>query len=286
MDRGYDTRSPIQKTSSLPKTFALFRAYAILVFFIIFGSLFFTFAHAPLFKIRSIVVSGSNITPNQNIEMFTAKVLEGNWRTFIPFKTTIGVPIKTLEESILKTFPSVKTVSTHRVGISHLHISITEKTPEFAYCKSDTCVLVDDSGVVFTTSYKGPYQIIEGSPAEFLRRSATTTEDAILLGGRLFPENTKAVLDKARDFLIANNFSVEKMQLSPLGFFDVHATSLSSRVGLEFRFRANQKIDEQIHELALAFEKGLRQKIDGREVEYVISYVPQKVIYKNTGTQN
>lgn len=281
MDRGYDTRSPIQKTSSLPKTFALFRVYIISVLLVMFVAVFFVCAYAPVFNIRSVHASGSSITPDETIEVYAAKVLEGNWRAIIPFNTSVGVPVKTLEESILKTFPSIEKVFVDRAGVSGLHISLTERTPQLVYCRGNDCAMVDGKGTVFALSERVGYEIIEGSPAQFMRRSATTTEDAIVLGEILLSQFYKTSLDKTRDFLISNNFAVRKISLAPLGFFDVAAVSSDASMEVQFRFRANEKLDQQLYELQLAFDKGLLQKINNQEVEYVISYIPQKVIYKN-----
>lgn len=286
MDRGYDTRSPIQKTSSLPRVFALFRAYIIVVGIILVASVFFTFAYTPLFQIRTIEVSGAQMTPNESIQIYVSKVLEGNWRTVIPFNTTVGIPSQTLEANIMYTFPSTESVIVDRVGISRVRISVTEKVPVFAYCKKDTCALVDDKGVVFTFSGRSSYEIVEGSPAQFARRGVSTTDDIVALGKELLPEENRIALNKVRIFLRLNNFTVTKIHLEPLGFFDVFATSGTTNSDIEFRFRGNKKIDQQLEELSLALEKGLRQKIENNLVEYVISYVPQKVIYKNTGIQN
>lgn len=281
MDRGYDIRSPIQKTSSLPRVYALFRAYMIIVGVILIASLFFTSAYAPLFQIRTILVSGSNMTPNENIQMYVSKVLEGNWRRALLFNSSVGIPLKTLEKNISQVFPSVADITINRVGVSGIHISVTEKVPVSAYCKESTCALVDGDGNVFTFSGRGAYEIIEGSPAEFIQRSASTTEDRVTFGKELLPEANRASINKVRNFLLVNGFTTKKIILQPLGFFDVDTISATTNKEVEFRFRDNQKIDQQLEELSLALGKGLRQKIDNNVVEYVISYVPQKVIYKN-----
>lgn len=281
MDRGYDTRSPIQKTSSLPRAFALFRAYMIFVGVILVASIFFTFAYASLFQIRTIEVSGSHMTPNENIQIYASKVLEGNWRRVLPFNSSVGIPLKTLERNISQAFSSVDDITIDRVGVSGIHIFVTEKVPASAYCRDSMCALIDSNTMIFTFSGRGSYEIIEGSPAQFVRRSASTTDDMVDLGKELLPGANRIALNNVRDFLLANGFIVTKINLEPLGFFDVKAISSITGAEIEFRFRDNKKIVQQLEELNLALEKGLRQKIDDNLVEYVISYVPQKVIYKN-----
>lgn len=286
MDRGYDTRSPIQKKSSLPRTFALFRGYVFFTTALFFIGFFFVVVYTPLFKIRAVYVSGSTMTPNENIQAYVAKVLEGNWRTLIPFNTVVGVPTKTIEEGILKSFPSVEKVEVNRKKFSYIEVFIVEKKPVFSFCEEQNCVFVDDKGIVFGFSKNDSHTIIEGSPAQFVRRSASIEKDTLMLGRELLPEKNRNELNKAISFLAAKNFLVKKITLQPLGFFDVEVTPNGVQNNLEFRFRDNKKLDQQLQELHLALEKGLHEKIMQNKVEYVISYIPQKVIYKNTTIQD
>jgi hypothetical protein len=286
MDRGYDTRSPIQKKSSLPRTFALFRGYIFFTVVLFFAGSFFVVAYAPLFKIRTVSVSGSTMTSNENIQAWIAKIVEGDWQTILPFDSTISIPIQTLEKSIQNTFPSVASLNVKRIGVSGIEVFVTERVPVYAYCKDTHCALVDKEGVVFLISERSAFQIIEGSIAEFVRRSMATTVYDVALGKPLIPFANSIALEKIKVFLTARDFTIEKIHLAPLGFFDVQVTYGEFLKKVTFRFRDNKKIDMQIGELQLALEKGLRQKILEDKVEYVISYIPQKVIYKNTEIQN
>lgn len=283
MDRGYDTRSPIQKKSSLPRTFSLFRAYILVTLLFFAVSLSLAITHAPLFQIRTVVVSGAMITPNENIQIYIAKVLEGNWRTLFPFDSTVSIPTKTVQRNVLSTFPSVASLSIDRVGFSQIQVSLVERTPTQRYCRNGKCVLVDKDGIVFATGGSlMSTEKIQGSPSEFLRRSVNAFPDTLAFGEPLLPFSSRVSLDKVRAFLVAQGFQVVNISLAPLGFFDVTTIHGDPKSEVEFRFRDTKKIDEQIKELHLALEKGLRQKIRDNAVEYVISYVPQKVIYKNT----
>ena len=91
MDRGYDTRSPIQKKSSLPRTFSLFRTYILVALLFFVASVSLVIAHAPLFQIRTVMVSGAMITPNENVQIYIAKALEGNWRVIFPLNSVISI---------------------------------------------------------------------------------------------------------------------------------------------------------------------------------------------------
>lgn len=283
MDRGYDTHSPIQKKSSLPRTFALFRVYILSTLFLFALSFSLVVAYAPLFHIRSIIVEGSVITPNENIQIYVTKIIEGNIRNIFPFDSSVSIPVKTLEKNIKDTFSSVASVHIDRVGLSQIYVYITERMPTQVYCKNDKCVLIDEKGIVFTTTSRhADLEEISGSPAEFLRRSSTVATDRLGFGEPLLPLASQSTLDKVRNFLINQGFIIKKTSLLALGFFDMKVTYRDSQTEVEFRFRETKKLDEQIGELQLAFDKGLRQKIIENTVEYVISYVPQKVIYKNT----
>ena len=286
MDRGYDTRSPIQKKSSLPRTFALFRGYVFFTIALFFIGFFFVVVYTPLFKIRAVYVSGSMMTPNENIQAYVAKVLEGNWRTLIPFNTVVGVPTKTIEEGILKSFPSVEKVDVNRKGFSYIEVLVVEKNPVFSFCEEQNCVFIDDKGIIFGLSKNSTNTIIEGSPAQFVRRSASAEADTLMLGRELLSQGNRNALNKVITFLESKKLSVKKITLQPLGFFDVVVTDSSTQNSLEFRFRDNKKLDQQLQELHLALEKGLYEKIMQNQVEYVISYIPQKVIYKNTTVQD
>lgn len=283
MDRGYDTRSPIQKKSSLPRTFSLFRTYVFVTLFLFGISLSLVITHAPLFEIRSVVVSGAVITPNENIQSYLAKTLEGDWRVVFPFNSIISIPTKTLEKSIKQAFASVDIVSIDRVGLSQVQVSIVERVPIQTYCKNQACVLIDQNGTVFTVASKPlDLEVIDGNPAEFMRRSSAASTNNLSLGEPLLPTSGRIGLETAGTFLTTQGFVIKKIYLAPLGFFDIEAIHKESQAQVEFRFRDTKKINEQINELYLALEKGLRQKIRDNTVEYVISYVPQKVIYKNT----
>lgn len=286
MDRGYDTRSPIQKKSSLPRTFALFRGFIFFTALLFLIGTFIVVAYAPLFAIRTVYVVGSVITPSENIQTYVAKVLEGNWRTVVPFDTVIGVPTETIEKGILKSFPSVESVKVTRKNFSGVEVLVSEKIPTSSFCEGRACVLLDNKGILFALSNGSEYMAIEGSPAEFARRSASTTQDTLTLGSQLLSQERRYSLEKVNSFLASKNFVIKKITLQPLGFFDVSVTLPAMSSSVEFRFRDNKKLDQQIQELYLALEKGLYEKIMQNKVEYVISYVPQKVIYKNTELQN
>ncbi len=288
MDRGYDTRSPIQKKSSLPRTFALFRAYILVTLFLFGISIFFTIAYAPLFEIRSVVVSGGEITPHENVQAYVSKVLEGNWQTLLPVGSTVSIPVRALEKNITKIFPSVKLVEIDRVGLSEIHISITDRVSVYSYCKDTNCVLIDQEGIISAIDLKKdfPLPTIEGNTAEFTRRSSVKTIESLALGEPLLQTSQRISLEKVRAFLVSQGFIIQRIQLNSLGFFDVFAVYENGGHKLEFRFRDNKRIETQIRELQLALEKGLHQKILENKVSYVISYIPQKVIYKNTDLQN
>lgn len=288
MDRGYDTRSPIQKKSSLPRTFALFRAYILVTLFLFGISIFFTIAYAPLFEIRSVVVSGGEITPRENVQVYVSKVLEGNWQTLLPVGSIVSIPVRALEKNITKIFPSVKLVEVDRVGLSEIHISITDRVSVYSYCKDTSCVLIDQEGIISAIDLKKDFSLptIEGNIAEFTRRSSVKTVEALALGEPLLQTGQRISLEKVRAFLVSQGFIIQRIQLNSLGFFDVFVVYENGGQKLEFRFRDNKRIETQIRELQLALEKGLHQKILENKVAYVISYIPQKVIYKNTDLQN
>lgn len=282
MDRGYDTRSPIQKKSTVSRAFTLFRVYTA-SFFVLTGIvLFFILSHAPLFKIRTVIVEGGAITANEFIQVYISKIIEGNSRTFMPFNSIISIPISQIKIDTKKTFASVDSIEIQRKGLSTLHVYITDKVPVQVYCKNESCVLLDNkSTVVGLATNQDHLRVLEGDSSEFVRRSATTTKDSIVLGKTLFAEKHLVSFSTVNSFLIERGFEIKKIILQPLGFFDVQAVATNTLVPAEFRFRDDKNIHTQIKELQLALENGLREKINTGTVEYVISYIPQKVIYKN-----
>lgn len=282
MDRGYDTRSPIQKRSSIPRTIAFFRLYTIVFFLFLLVGVFLIFAHSSVFKVDSIFVSGGTDVENQNVQAYVVKVLEGSWQTILPLNSSISLPGKTIEKKITATFPIIKNAEVKWSGVSKIDIRIDLRLPEYAFCEEDNCVLVDADGIVFALSNRlEGIEIVEGSLSDFMKRSLEVDTKKLELGKPFLDEVNLSSLHKTSTLLKSQNFEIKHVRLFPLGFFDVQAVELSSKKEVEFRFRDNPKVDQQLQELKLAFDKGLLEKVKSEHVQYVISYIPQKVIYRN-----
>lgn len=282
MDRGYDTRSPIQKKSSVPRTVAFFRLYLITLGIFALCGLFLVIAYAPLFRIQGVVVSGASDEQNQNIKVYILKALEGSWHTLLPLNSVVSVPTQSFEKNTRETFPFVRDITITKSGVGTLTVQVDPRVPTYTFCEIDSCVTLDDTGIIFGLEKKSEgLPIIEGDISDFVKRSLVGQKEQIVFGGYLLDQTSLTSLDKAVSFLKSENFHIKKIQLLSLGFFDV--TAVDSVTGKEsnFRFREGAKLQQSLEELKLAFDRGLLEKIRTTQVEYVISYVPQKVIYKS-----
>lgn len=283
MDRGYDTRSPIQKKSSVPRTVAFFRLYLIsLTIFTALG-IFLVIAYTPLFRIQEVVVTGAESFQNESIQAYTVKLLEGNWRTIIPMHSVVSVPTQSIEKSIAETFPFIHGVSVFRRNMSSVEVVIRPRVSAYTFCEGNDCVVIDDNGVIFDVLERSEEkQIIEGDISDFVKRSLVGESQEIVFGAYILPQGPLASLRKATSFLKAERFEVKKIELLPLGFFDIVTVEPISQKQLVFRLRDSSRLDQNLEELKLAFGRGLLEKIQTTPIEYVISYVPQKVIYKTS----
>ncbi len=260
--------------------YSLFQVYQYIVWAGLFLALCIVFAHAPLFKIRTVTVSGGNITPSEHIHIATIKFLEGNIASLIPYDSMITLPTKSLIEKLEHTFPALDSIVLERRGFSNLQIQVTEHAQKRAYCTVSGCVALTNGNIPFTISDGMNIEKITGDVAEFTRRGATSTSVAVAFDTPLFKPLTTESLLYVHTFLQDKGFTITELQLHPLGFFDFFVHTAGG-VPLQFRFRDDGKIQTQVFELELALAKGLQQKAEAGTVEYVISYIPQKVIYKN-----
>lgn len=279
MDRGYDTRSPIQKKSSVPRTYRLFCVHQYSMWIVCGLVLFATVAHSPLFIIRSVIVEGGEITPSESVQAATAALLDGLIVNPLPYNSIISVPVRTLEKKIDTLFPSISGVTVKRSGISQLYIYVQEHGVERAYCVATECVALNQNNVpVALVSPNESREKMTGNISEFLRRSDVLGVHPIAFDAPLLSQSAHTVLMQVRAFLMQEGFRISEIKLHPLGFFDIIAYADSHRV--EFRFRDDGHINTQVFELQLAFSEGLKNKVETGDIEYVILYIPQKVIYK------
>lgn len=107
------------------------------ILLIIFGAVIYTLFYSPIFKIKNIIISGSNS------EMLTKEIEKIKGENIILFKS------KEIEEEIIKNFPSAVNVQIIRGLPDTIKIQWEDHIPKIIWATSGKQYLVDGRGLVY-----------------------------------------------------------------------------------------------------------------------------------------
>ncbi len=282
MDRGIDTRSPIAKKSMQPRMEFFFRVY-VWSFFILSGvSVFVVTTHAPITKITQVHVSTGASVPAELIENYAhARLLDSRF-TLVSRTSTVSAPLRSLEREIQTQFPFIADVHASVKTLHTIGIDITEYSPMYTYCDSLACVGIRDTGEILTPIQgKSEKIIFQGDIQAFSQNGSSDTYTQPSYGKKIIDAVAWQRIRATITMLEKNSISVERVQLLPLGFFTINArVKDGTEPSFEIRMRSDIQMYIRLEELGLAFENGLRERMNSERLEYIISYVSEKVIYK------
>lgn len=282
MDRGIDTRSPIAKKSMQPRLGFFFRVYVWSFFIFCGASVFIVATHAPITKITRVNVFTGASVPAELIENYVHARLIDSRFTLVSRTSYISVPLRSLERDIQIQFPFIANVHASVKTPHTIDINITEYPPMYIYCDASACVGIRDTGEILAPIQgKSEKIVFQGNIQTFSQSGLSDTYTPPSYGKKIIDtvawqrvRATIAILEK-------NSISVERVQLLPLGFFTINArTKEDIKSSFEIRMRSDAQMYSRLEELGLAFENGLRERMNRERLEYIISYVSEKVIYK------
>lgn len=104
---------------------------------------------AKQLRVTTIAVQGTSVIDSGDVEKFSQQYIQGTYLRFFPRTGIILVPTNALARALQRAFPRLATVSVSRTGIHRITVSVTEHRSTYLWCKEDTCLFMDNHGVVF-----------------------------------------------------------------------------------------------------------------------------------------
>jgi len=265
-----------------PRMEFFFRVYA-WSFFIFSGvSVFIVATHAPITKITQVNVSTGASVPAELIENYVhARLLDSRF-TLVSRTSSVSVPLRSLERDIQTQFPFIANVHASVKTPHTIDINITEYLPTYIYCDASACVGIRDTGEILTPIQDKSEKIVfQGNIQAFSQKGLSDEYTPPSYGKKVIDAVAWQRIRATIAILEKNSIFVERVQLLPLGFFTINAhTKEDTKSSFEVRMRSDAQMYSRLEELGLAFENGLRDRMNRERLEYIISYVSEKVIYK------
>ncbi len=278
MDRGIDTRSPISKKSMQPRMLLLFRVYVWAMWICLVLFIFLNTTHARLFRIEAVRIEGNLVVPTELLEAYVAEKIF-NQRSILPRDSSITLPRLRLPKDILHTWKSIESVRI-RMEQKTLVVTVREYVPMYAYCDTRVCVGLTEQGKI-TTPILGQNTFIafEGSLRSFTDRGYEREYVSPQFGEYILNADAWNQITQTIEVFEKNNIRVRSVELRPFHFFTITASYGLSQ-NIEFRFRADEHHLTRVDNTMLAWNEGLRARAENELLEYVISTIPEKVVYR------
>ena len=121
------------------------------VIFISLISLFVYLSRQEQFLVVEIAVLGENVVDKEEITKITQRLLAGYYLLIVPRANAFIYPSRTIERSLLKEFPRLKSVEVDLGESQKLLITVEERVPLALYCISE-CFFLDEEGLIFASA--------------------------------------------------------------------------------------------------------------------------------------
>jgi len=227
------------------------------------------------------VSTGASV-PAELIENYVhARLLDSRF-TLVSRTSSISVPSRSLERDIQTQFPFIANVHASVKTPHTIDINITEYSPTYTYCDASACVGIRDTGEILAPIQgKSEKIVFQGNIQAFSQNGSSDTYTPPSYGKKIIDAVAWQRIHATIMVLEKNTIVVDSVQLLPLGFFTINArTKEDTKSSFEIRMRSDVQMYSRLEELGLAFENGLRERMNRERLEYIISYVSEKVIYK------
>lgn len=157
----------------------------ILVGVLVLAVLFFSgyLIKRPKLQVSAIVVTGTNVLDEKEIEAKVHTLLQGKVLWIFPRTSIFLVRERKLERLLQENFSRIETVSVDRTNFHTLSIAIKEFEPVYLWCRDDMeqCYFMDKNGIVYSeapvfsgTAYP---KIFSGRSLDTLPFVGMTTEE-------------------------------------------------------------------------------------------------------------
>lgn len=178
-------KAPIDKKKKRKFSFKKFLFIVLLIGLL--TSVFFLL-RSPHFQIKSVMVSGTSVIDNQDIQDDVFKMLEGNKLWFFPRVSTFLINKDSIEQNLKKDFSRIETIGVKQSDFTTLSVNIKEYDALYLWCtslESEDCYFMDKNGVVYNSApvFSGAAypKVITDGKIETLPFSALSPENAKLI---------------------------------------------------------------------------------------------------------
>jgi len=114
-------------------------------------SLFVYLSRQEQFLIVEVAVLGENVVDKEEITKATQHLLAGYYLWMVPRANAFIYPSRTIERSLLKEFPRLKSVEVDSGESQRLLVTVEERIPLALYCISE-CFFLDEEGLIFASA--------------------------------------------------------------------------------------------------------------------------------------
>jgi hypothetical protein len=139
----YDKESPLPKMFPWKRFIGVLSVVAFLVVIIVL-------IRAPRFQVKTVTVTGTNVTDPLDVSDFVMTSLSGRYLLFLPKTSILLVSTDQLAQKIKDHFPRFKTVVVERGAMDVLTVTTVEHGGAYLWCDpAEICSFMDTTGTVF-----------------------------------------------------------------------------------------------------------------------------------------
>jgi hypothetical protein len=173
------------------------------------------FIRNPLFLIKDVSVSGTQVIHDNDVKKVTEDSLSGFFAWLLPKRSSFLFNKNKLEEKLEVAFPRIAKVVVSKEGYKKINIEITERSSVYLWCEdspsgpiinTENCYYVDDTGYIFSKApfFSGTIYFRFFGPRENLK------EDGSVVGTQVFMPDDMARVVRFKE-------SLEEAGLMPIG---------------------------------------------------------------------
>lgn len=288
---GYSHKNRIQVKNKQRKSAQAFLGHHIVFILLVSVGGFFLVVFAPLFRITSVSVLGSQVVAQEHILDTTTKEIESKRFLVLPNDSTLLLPKDGISNTLLAAYPRLDSVVIDRSGLHEARVEVIEREPVYTYCEQDACTLVDKHGFAFETTMSRNDTLItlEGDRAQFLnvKNTEVASDTSVSIPTQLLDESIFSDIDTLKTGFARFGFTTSNISLHKGRYIDF-LTSYNSLGAIRLSVRSGDSIDKTLSNLETVLQSSsLKEALakDPNSVEYIILYTGNKVIFKLKNTE-
>lgn len=200
-------------------------------------------AHIDKISIQDVAIKGISKTKAELLRTQVSNQLAGSYFYLFPRKNILLVPQNTIEESLYKKNPFIKTVDISTDGIQTLVVDVVERESNIIWCsQTDECYFIDE-GLAYE-------KVLETDHSKYIVLR-TEVEPTHVLGRTVADPGKIRKIDTFVSFLEREGTDVAHTLIKRGGDFEVVTTA-----GAQIFFNSSQEVSSVIKNLSSVINSG------------------------------